>query len=173
MGGHGRGDPQSLGAIGARGREGTELAGKAPEMFGRVIAMQPKPETVLLMDTFVRSLAGPQKGASAQYAAYALGFVAGNSLAAEIRRPSCSSKKLKTRRQGHVSDAWRVCRVRALDHSRTCPRAGLRRAVDEGRQLGRPKHLRSKSESRPNCRPARACWQLRRMSASAAAQCSV
>ena len=40
-------------------------------------------------------------------------------------------------------------------------RAGLKRAVEKGSVLGRPKRLlaSSKNESRANCRPARAYWQ--------------
>ena len=40
-------------------------------------------------------------------------------------------------------------------------RAGLRRAVDAGKRLGR-----WKSESRPNCGTAKACWRLPRLLAA-------
>ena len=52
--------------------------------------------------------------------------------------------------------------------------AGLKLAVEAGKQLGRPRMTRPwKSESRINCGPARACWQSPRNAGSAAAPCSV
>ena len=52
-------------------------------------------------------------------------------------------------------------------------RAGLRRAVEAGKQLGRPKITPPwKNESRVNYGPARACWRLPRLWASARAPCS-
>ncbi len=47
-------------------------------------------------------------------------------------------------------------------------RAGLKRAVDAGKQLGRPKVAaaleKRKSGSRPNCGTAGACWPLPKLS---------
>ena len=52
-------------------------------------------------------------------------------------------------------------------------RAGLKRAVEAGRQLGRRRlPLPWKNESRVNCGPARACWQPPRLSVSERARCN-